>query len=83
MILLKFDSSKDLFDLKETPYIFEYFRILCLNLFEYSLESGIFIQDSEDSESRTLFYFVMDPSDSEMHLKQVDILVSKNQALKI
>ena len=34
LILLKFDSSKGLFDLKETPYIFEYFRILYLNLFE-------------------------------------------------
>ena len=26
------------------------------------LESGIFAQDSKDSESRTLFYFVTDPS---------------------
>ena len=29
---------------------------------KYFLESGIFAQDSEDSESRTLFYFVTDPS---------------------
>ena len=29
---------------------------------KYFLESGIFAQDSKDSESRTLFYFVTDPS---------------------
>ena len=29
---------------------------------KYFLESGIFAQDSKDSESHTLFYFVMDPS---------------------
>ena len=28
---------------------------------KYFLESGIFAQDSKDSESRTLFYFVTDP----------------------
>ena len=28
---------------------------------KYFLESGIFAQDSKDLESRTLFYFVMDP----------------------
>ena len=30
---------------------------------KYFLESGIFAQDSKDSESRTLFYFVTDPSE--------------------
>ena len=29
---------------------------------KYFLESGIFAQDSKDSESRKLFYFVTDPS---------------------
>ena len=29
---------------------------------KYFLESGILAQDSKDSESRTLFYFVTDPS---------------------
>ena len=29
---------------------------------KYFLESGIFAQDSKDSESRTLFYFMTDPS---------------------
>ena len=29
---------------------------------KYFLESGIFAQDSKGSESRTLFYFVTDPS---------------------
>ena len=29
---------------------------------KYFLESGIFAQDSKDLESRTLFYFVTDPS---------------------
>ena len=29
---------------------------------KYFLESGIFAQDSKDSESRTLFYFLTDPS---------------------
>ena len=29
---------------------------------KYFLESGIFAQDSKDSEFRTLFYFVTDPS---------------------
>ena len=29
---------------------------------KYLLESGIFAQDSKDSESHTLFYFVTDPS---------------------
>ena len=29
---------------------------------KYFLESGIFAQDSKDSESCTLFYFVTDPS---------------------
>ena len=29
---------------------------------KYFLESGIFAQDSKHSESRTLFYFVTDPS---------------------
>ena len=28
---------------------------------KYFLESGIFAQDSKDSESLTLFYFMMDP----------------------
>ena len=28
---------------------------------KYFLESGIFAQDSKDSESRTLFYFVTGP----------------------
>ena len=30
---------------------------------KYFLEYGIFAQDSKDSESRTLFYFVTDPSE--------------------
>ena len=31
---------------------------------KYFLESGIFAQDSKDSESRTLFYFMTDPSEN-------------------
>ena len=40
---------------------------------KYFLESGIFAQDSKDSESRTLFYFVTDPSAST--LASMDVVV--------
>ena len=32
------------------------------NYLKYYLEFGIFVQDSKDSESRTLFYILTDPS---------------------
>ena len=37
---------------------------------KYFLESGIFAQDSKDSESHTLFYFVTDPSGDSFQLEK-------------
>ena len=49
---------------------------------KYFLESGIFAQDSKDSESRTLFYFVTDPSDIEAYLVTFERIMSAHEIRK-